>query len=514
MSADSPDADLADDGDPSSGYGPRIDLPRRRLAIVTAGLLVSMMLSALDTSIVATAMPRIITELSGLEYYAWVTTAYLVTSTTVIPISGKLGDLFGRKRFVQYGIIGFLITSALCGLAQNMPELVAARAIQGIFGGFITSSVIASMADLYVPATRARMQGVFASVFATAAIAGPIIGGVLTDQLGWRWVFYVNIPIGIIASTIVALSMPSIRTQASRRHIDVRGSLLLALGLVPLLSALSLSREGVSSQLVLGLFLAAVAILVTFVWVELRAEHPVMPLSLFKTPTFRVGIVVSFLSAFGMFGSNIFIPLVYQGLLGLSATQSGALLTPRMVAMVCASLASGQIVTRIEHYRFVSAAGLASLATGLFVLSRVNTSSNEADVIVALILIGLGFGSNQPIYQNAVMSAVPHRYVGVASSQVQFWRSLGQTVGVAVLGAVLAAEIGGTALGVEPGNGRTAAAQAALATGLQHAFLVATVAVVVALVASLRLKEVPLRGRGSRATILASSPQQAAELGE
>lgn len=516
LSAETPSASLSDEPDSSSGYGPRIDLPRRHLAIVTAGLLVSMMLSALDTSIVATAMPRIITELSGLEFYAWVTTAYLVTSTTVIPISGKLGDLFGRKRFVQYGIIGFLITSALCGLAQNMPELVAARAIQGVFGGFITSSAIASMADLYVPATRARMQGVFASVFATAAIAGPIIGGILTDQLGWRWVFYVNIPIGIIASTIVALSMPRIRTHASRRHIDVRGSLLLALGLVPLLSALSLSREtGSSSAVVVGLFVLAVAILVAFVRAELRAAHPVMPLILFKTPTFRVGIIVSFLSAFGMFGSNIFIPLVYQGLLGLSATRSGALLTPRMLAMVCASLLSGQIVTRIERYRFVSAAGLASLAAGLFVLSRVNANSTELDVIAALILIGLGFGSNQPIYQNAVMSAVPHEFVGVASSQVQFWRSLGQTMGVAVLGAVLAAEIGDKTLGIEPQAGASsAAAQASLATGLQHAFLVATIAVLAALFMSLRLKEVPLRGREQRTLVVAGSPQQAADLGD
>jgi EmrB/QacA subfamily drug resistance transporter len=485
---------------PERVSAPRLELPKRQLAVVTVGLLLSQMLSALDTSIVATAMPRIIADLSGLEFYAWVTTAYLVTSTTVIPISGKLGDLFGRKRFVQIGMIGFLIASALCGLAQSMPQLIVGRAVQGIFGGLITSSTVASMADLYMPATRARMQGVFMSVFAFAAIAGPIVGGILTDQLGWRSVFYVNVPLGILASTVVALTMPASRTVATRAHVDVQGGLLLVGGLVPLLTALTITRQGgLGSPLTVGLYLLAVLMLAAFVRVERRAAHPVMPFALFRTPTFTVSVVVSFLATFAMFGSNIFIPLVYQGLLGLSATQSGLYLAPRMVAMVAASLVSGQIVSRIDRYRLVGAAGLVALSSGLFLLSQVTASSSEGEVMRDLILIGLGFGSNQPIYQNAVMSAVPHRYVGVASSQVQFWRSLGQTMGVTVLGAVLAARVGATL--VDPDTAVTTnapGAQLSLGSGLHDAFLVAAVMAMIAAVVSLRLKEVPMRGRRPR----------------
>jgi EmrB/QacA subfamily drug resistance transporter len=476
---------------------PRIDLPRSRLVVVTAGLLMSMALSALDTSIVATAMPRIIDELAGLEYYAWVTTAYLVTSTTIIPISGKLGDLFGRKRFVQGGMIGFLIASALCGLAGTMPQLVAARAVQGVFGGFLTSSVVASMADLYLPATRAKIQGIFMSVFATASIAGPVLGGILTDTLGWRWVFYVNLPLGLLAFTVVALSMPRIPTSSSWRHIDIRGSVLLTAGLVPFLIALSETRDaGWTSPVVLGLLAIAAAMLSLFVWAEARAEHPIMPLRLFRTSTFTVSVIVSFLAAFAMFGSNIFVPLVYQGLLGMSATQSGALLTPRMLAMVGASLLSGQIVTRVTQYRLVGAAGLVSLAFGLFLLSQVHVGTSELDVIVALIFIGIGFGSNQPIYQNAVQSAVPHEYVGVASSQVQFSRSLGQTVGVAVMGAVLTLRIGTLVpVGETAVVPSTPAERAALAYGLDGVFLVAAIAAAIAILVALQLREVPFRGR-------------------
>jgi EmrB/QacA subfamily drug resistance transporter len=481
--------------------GPRMQLPFKQLVAVTIGILLSNLLSALDTSIVATAMPRIVVELSGLQYYAWVTTAYLVASTTIIPISGKLGDLFGRKRFLQGGMIGFLLTSALCGLSQSMPQLVVARGLQGVFGGFLTSSAIASMADLYLPATRARMQGVFMSVFALGSIAGPIVGGVLTDTLGWRSVFYVNIPVGIFAGIVVALTMPRVRSEATLQHIDVRGALLLAAGLVPLLTALTVVRDvGITSPLALGLFALALSMLGAFVWQETRASEPVMPLALFRTPTFTVAVIVSFLTTFALFGSNIFVPLLYQGLLGLTATQSGLYLSPRLIAMVVAGLISGQIVSRIDNYRFISVAGLGMLAVGLYLLSRVTAATSDTDVMRDLVIIGLGFGSNQPIYQNAVMSAVPFQFVGVASSQVQFWRSLGQTVGVTVLGAVLASQVGQTL--ADPDSAVTASsgpARAALESGLNLVFLFACAAAAGAVLVAFLLKEVPLRGRTPRA---------------
>ncbi len=484
---------------------PRIQLARPRLVLVTFGTLLSLVLSALDSSIVATAMPRIIADLSGIQYYAWVTTAYLVTSTTVIPISGRLGDLFGRKRFLQAGTIGFLVASALAGLAGSIEQLVAARAVQGVFGGFLTSSAFASMADLYLPATRAKIQGLFTSMFAVAAIAGPILGGILTDTLGWRSIFYVNVPFGLIAFAIVAASMPSLRTHGTWRQIDVRGAVLLSAGLLPLLSGLSATRSDGPTAVVTLLLAVAAVMLGAFVWAERGVPHPIVPLGLFRIPTVRVAVAVSFLSAFGMFGSNIFVPLVYQGLLGLSATQSGILLTPRMVAMVPASIVSGQIVSRVTHYRWVSIAGLTMLAAGLFLMSRVGPGSDERDVARNLVLLGIGFGSNQPIYQNAVMSAVPHEVVGVAASQVQFWRSLGQTMGVAVLGAILAFQVGVTA----PGGAIVSAAPAsaaALAAGLQQLFLVASLVVAAAVLIALTLREVPFRGSRAAAAPEAAAP--------
>jgi MFS family permease len=299
---------------------------------------------------------------------------------------------------------------------------------------------------------------------------------------------------------VVAASMPRLRTVATREHIDIRGALFLVSGLVPLLTALTVTRQaGFGSPLAIGLLAVGTGMLAAFGWVEAHAAHPVMPFVLFRTPTFTVSVVVSFLAAFGMFGSNIFVPLLYQGLLGLTATQSGFFLAPRLVAMVAASLISGQIVSRIDHYRFIGSAGLICLASGLFLMSRVTATSSEAEVVRDLVLIGIGFGSTQPIYQNAVMSAVPHRYVGVASSQVQFWRSLGQTMGVTVLGAVLAAQIGVTlpdpdAIVTSTGS----IARQALSTGLQYTFLVAAGAAAVAAVAALSLKEVPMRGRLAR----------------
>ena len=494
---------------------PRIEVGRRQLVLVTLGMLMSMMLSALDTSIVATAIPRIIADLSGLEYYAWVTTAYLVTSTTIVPISGKLGDLFGRKRFLQGGMLGFLTASALCGLAPAMPFLVAARAVQGIFGGFLTSSALASMADLYLPATRAKMQGVFASVFAVGAISGPILGGILTDAFGWRSVFYVNIPVGAVAFALVLISMPVIRTKSSWRDIDVRGAALLAAAIVPFLIALTASRSGAGGAFAGGLLALAAVMLVAFLLQERRAAHPIMPLSLFKVPTFSVAVVVSFLTAMGVFGSNIFVPLVYQGLLGLTPTASGFLMAPRMIGMVIASLISGQIVSRVTHYRFVSAAGLAILALALFLLSRVDATTSQVDVARDLLLVGIGFGSNQPIYQNAVMSAVPFTYVGVASSQVQFWRSLGQTVGVTIYGVILALAVGTSAASTEEIIVPNGASSAALASGLQAIFLVAAAGVTVAVVLALALREVPFRGRRVRTEVpTAATAAAAAGIGE
>ena len=522
---------------PSAFHG----LSRGRVVVTTAGVLMGLLLSSLDQTIVGTAMPRIIAELNGLQYYAWVTTAYLVASTVMVPIAGKLGDLFGRKPFVLIGMVGFVLASALCGQSQNMLELIAFRGVQGLFGGMLMANVFTVIADLFPPKTRAKMQGIFAAVFGIASIIGPTIGGYLTDNLGWRWVFYVNLPVGVVAVAVIAVGMPFIRTGKTWRHIDFSGAGLLALAVIPLLVALSISTEhDWTSAPMLALLAAAIAASVAFVFVELREAEPIVPLALFRNVTFTVSVAVGFLSAVGMFGTILFVPLLYQGVLGLSATNSGQLLAPMMFGLIGASLVSGQVITRVKRYRFVGTVGLSTMVLGMWLLSQVRPGASGAEAVRDIVLVGIGLGTNMPLYQNAVQSAVSMSLVGVATSQVQFWRSMGGTVGAAVLGSVLAHRLpqeitaGIGALQLPPRasalldqGARSAqslldpakladaraslppdllpafervqgAIKVALANTLHDMFLYAAVMLVVAAVISVFLRDVPLRSRQRR----------------
>ena len=517
------------------------DLSRGRTIVTTAGVIMALLLASVDGTVVGTAMPRIIAELQGLQYYAWVTTAYLVASTVMVPIAGKLGDLFGRKPFVLIGMIGFVLVSALCGQSQNMIELVAFRGLQGLFGGVLMANVFTVIADLYEPKTRAKMQGVFAAVFGISSIIGPTIGGYITDNLGWRWVFYVNLPVGLVAVAIIAFGMPFVRTGKSWRHIDFEGAGLLALAVVPLLVALSISTDHDWASLpMLGLLGIAVTAAVAFVLVELRESEPIVPLHLFRNVTFTVSVTVGFLSAVGMFGTILFVPLLYQGVLGLSATNSGQLLTPMMFGLIVASVISGQLITRVKRYRFVGTLGLSTMVLGMWLLSQVRPGASNSEAVRDIVLIGLGLGMSMPLYQNAVQSAVPMSVVGVATSQVQFWRSMGGTVGAAVLGSVLAhrlpqeisAQVGALGLPASAGSllgGGAQSAQSlldpaklaeirgslpaalvpvfdqmqgaikvALANTLHDLFLYGAAIVVFAAMASVFLRDVPLRARSRR----------------
>jgi len=300
-------------------------LSRRRVLLATAGTMLALLLAALDQTIVGTAIPRIVADLNGLDRLAWVTTAYLVTSTTMTPIAGKLGDLFGRKPFLLAGMIGFVIASAFCGLAQDMNQLIVFRGIQGLFGGVLFATVFTVIGDLFPPDQRGRTAGLFGGVFGLSSIIGPTTGGFITDHFSWRWVFEVNIPVGIIAVLVVLAGLPYVRSKASWRDIDFWGAPTLAAGIVPLLIALSITRDHAwTSPQVTGLLAIAAAMLAAFVFVESRAKQPIVPLHLFKNPTFSVSMIVGFITAFGMFGSILFTPLVFQGVLGISATNSRA----------------------------------------------------------------------------------------------------------------------------------------------------------------------------------------------
>jgi len=512
------------------------ELSRRVKVLSTVGIMLALLLAALDQTIVGTALPRIVAELNGLDRYSWLITGYLVSSTVIVPIAGKLGDLFGRKPFLIAGMAGFVGASALAGLSQDMNQLIIFRIIQGLFGGLLFASAFTVLADIFPPQQRARMQGLFGGVFGLASIVGPVVGGFLTDNLGWRWVFYVNLPVGILGVLLVAGFLPFVRTTASWRDIDFWGSGALAAGLIPLLIALSLAgQQGWGSAEVLGLLALGLGMLVVFFLVEQRVKEPIVPFRLFKNRVFAVSMIVGFLSALGMFGMIIFIPLELQGVLGVSVTNSGLLLTPMMGGLIVASIVSGQLMVRIKRYHFLGTAGLLLVMAGIFLVSLTTTATQQYSVTVAIILVGLGLGTTFPLYINAVQSALPQKFLGVGTSQIQFWRNVGGTVSSAVLGTILAQRLPGAIhdqlarVSLPPGFKLPAglsgsnpnallnpaavksakaklppqfaslfdqiihAIRQALALTLHDLFLIALVLIVLALVASLFMPDVPLR---------------------
>src|SRR5438309_5562580 len=454
---------------------------RAQVVLATVGVAMALLLAALDQTIVGVAMPRIVSELHGLNYYAWVTTAYLITSTALVPVAGKLGDMFGRKPFLIAGMIGFVAASALCGTSQNMVELVLFRGLQGVFGGVLFASTFAVLADVFPPAQRAKMSGLFGAVFGLSSVVGPTLGGFLTDGPGWRWVFYVNIPLGIAAVILVASQLPFVRSGARLRDIDWVGTGLLFAGLTPLLIALSMTRDHAwLSFQVLGLLVVAAISLVAFYFVERNAEHPVVPFHLFRLNVFAVPAAISFFSGVGMFGAVIFVPLLYQGVLGVSATNSGQLLTPMMLAVVVTSTATGALVSKMQGYKWLGAGALLVMVLGLFLLTRVAVGSSPLEVTRDIIVIGAGLGVTFPLTFIVIQAGLPHRLIGVGTSQLTFWRSLGGTIGTAILGSILV-----NRLPVPP-------SRIGLAGTLHDLFVVAAVVAAVSVAAAVVLREVPL----------------------
>jgi EmrB/QacA subfamily drug resistance transporter len=527
---------------------PQVELTTRIKVLATIGVMLALLLAALDQTIVGTALPRIVAELNGLDRYSWLITGYLVASTVVVPIAGKLGDLFGRKPFLIAGMIGFVAASALCGVSQDMTQLIVFRVLQGLFGGMLFASAFTVLGDIYSPAERARIQGLFGAVFGLSSIIGPVVGGFLTDNLGWRWVFYVNLPVGLLGVLVVTAFLPFVRTKASWRDIDFIGSAALAAGLIPVLVALSVAKDqGWTSVQVLGLLGFGVAMLVAFFVIEQRVKEPIVPFSLFRNRAFTVSMLVGFFAALGMFGMIIFVPLELQGVLGVSVTNSGLLLTPMMLGLIVSSVLTGQLIPRIKHYHYLGTIGIALMMVGLYLMAQTTTATSQMSITIDIVLVGLGLGVTMPLYINAVQSALPKRYLGVGTSQFQFWRNVGGTAGAAVLGTILAQRLPDAistqiarvnlppafknALGSSASNpnalldpAKIAAAKAklspqlaplfdqamhavrqALALTLHDLFLIAMALSAVALIATLFMPDVPLRSR---------QPQRGAGIGE
>jgi EmrB/QacA subfamily drug resistance transporter len=404
--------------------------------------MVALFLGALDQTIVATAMPRILKELNGLSLYSWVVTAYLLASTAMIPIYGKLSDLYGRKVVMLAGVLLFLAGSMLSGQSRGMTELVVFRAVQGLGSAGIFSSAFTVVADIFPPAVRGRYQGLFGAVFGTASVLGPWLGGLLTDNLSWRWVFYVNLPVGLVALSFIIFQMPALKPKLERKvRIDWWGSLALLVAVVPLLLALSLGGQEYpwGSWQVIGLFgIAAVGVAV-FLLVEKRAAEPILPFDLFQNRIYVIGNAAALLIAgVAFFGAILFLPIYMVMVVGVSASAAGLTVMPMTLGMVVSSFVSGQLVSRIGKYKIVLLAGAALLFVGYFLMQGLTAETTRLQVTWRMIILGIGLGPALPLYTLAVQNSVNPREIGAATSSSQFFRQVGATIGVAVFGTILA----------------------------------------------------------------------------
>ncbi len=410
----------------------------KRRNILLVGIILGLFFAALDQTIVGTALPRIIGDLGGLNILTWVTTAYLLTSTTVVPIAGKLGDLFGRRSIYIIGISLFMIGSALCGTSQNMTQLIIFRGIQGLGGGILIPFAMIVIGDIFPPHQRGKWQGVIGAVFGFSSIIGPTVGGWIVDHTTWRYVFYINLPVGILAAVAIYIGLHGEKRRKDKVVIDYAGTGTLIVGIVSLLLGLSLGGKDYpwGSWQIIALLSTAVVFIVTFVFIEKNASEPILSLDLFKNKVFVVTNMVGLLMGIGMMGSLMFLPLYLQGVIGVSATSSGNIMIPMMMAMMTTSMLGGRIVAKV-NFRSLFVAGMSIMAVGFYLLSTLTMYSTELNAVAGIVVIGLGMGLVMPTLTIAVQSAFSADLRGVATSATQFFRSIGGTLGVTILGVVM-----------------------------------------------------------------------------
>jgi EmrB/QacA subfamily drug resistance transporter len=414
----------------------------QRVRLIFGALMLALLLAALDQTIVATALPTIVGDLGSVSRLSWVVTAYLLASTVVGPLYGKLGDLYGRKIVLQSAIVIFLAGSALCGLSQSMTELIAFRALQGLGGGGLLVVTIAAVGDFVAPRDRGRYQGYFGGVFGVATVVGPLLGGFFVDGLSWRWIFYVNVPIGLIALVVISTAF---RARAARiaHRIDYLGAALLAGGLaaIVLYTSLGGTTYAWDAPQMFAMIVAGAALLVGFVVVEARAAEPILPLEIFRARVFSVTSVIAFIVGLAMFGAVTYLPLYLQNVKGHSPTESGLLMTPMMVGVLLTSITSGNLISRFGHYRPFPIIGTALTAAGLLLLSRLQVGTSTWVAAAYMVVLGFGIGSVMQVLVLAAQNAVDHRYLGVVTSASTMFRQIGGSIGVSVFGAVFANQL-------------------------------------------------------------------------
>ena len=409
-------------------------LPPRQLALATTGVMLAMFLSVFSQTIVATPMPRIVVDLGGFDRYTWPATAYLVATAVAVPIVGRLSDIYGRRMFLILGLVMFTLCSIPAGLSQSMTQLVACRLLQGIGGGFIAASSFTAAADLFPPHGRGRFEAYAGLTSGIAAVTGPLLGGLITDRFAWNWIFFLNVPVGLLVLATV-LAFPKIRSEVEDRRLDYPGMAALVLAVASVMIGVSWGNAGAPAT---GLVAFGVAMAVVFAFIESKSGHPVMPLEIYRNPAVAVSLAAVFLSAFGLYGSLLFTPLFFQVTLDTSAAASGRVLAPIVVGLVIGSVLSGQLIARTGgYYRAQAVVGIATLAAGMYLLSTMNEDTSLAWGMGCVFVAGMGAGGTLSTFRLAVQNAVPFRLVGAATSALQFCRLLSGTVGLAVLGAVL-----------------------------------------------------------------------------
>ena len=520
----------ATEADPGRAYQGSNQVAEGRRYWVLAAVMVVQFTSVLTSTIVSTAAPTIVDELHGLELYAWIFTAYMLASSVTVPVVGKLSDLFGRRPFYIGGLLVFLAGSTISGLSQNMLELIGARALTGIGGGAMMALSVTTLGDIFSPRERGRWMGLIMSVFGLGSIVGPLVGGFITDHLGWRWVFYVNLPLGMVSLGMLVRLLPRVR-PFGRASVDWGGIALLVVAVVPILIGLTWAGTTYpwGSWPVIGMLGVGVAFAIAFGWYENRVEEPVLSFHLFENRTFTVAVVLSFLMGVALFGCLTFLPLYAQGVKGQSAQDAGLILAPMMIGFVVGSVVGGQLLTRTGRYRWQAILGVAVAAAGIMLMSRLDARTSWSDVIRDMVITGIGVGLVFPILSVVVQSSFPYRLLGTANSTRQFFNNLGAVVGVPVMTtialesfrqelagrlprAAASALAGGQTLGqgLVSGTGQSGlarmtgvspalahqvvtAVRESLAVGLQRAFWLGAALATVALILTFFLPEIPLR---------------------
>ena len=544
-SAPEPKAARGASSSPNIAPGPSGDyLTHRQILVVMGGLMAGMFLAALDQSIVGVALPRITSELGGLDKLSWVVTAYLLTSTAATPLWGKISDLRGRRPMFQAAIVVFLVGSLICGFASEIADqlgatginvMIAGRAVQGLGGGGLMSLALAVIGDVIPPRERGRYQGLFAAVFGVSSVAGPLLGGWFTDNLGWEWIFFINIPIGVAALVVTsfALQLHHVRRAAS---VDYLGAAAIVGAVTSLVLYLSWAgpTEGWVSTTGIGLLVAMVVLIALFVLAESRAKEPIIPLELFKHWTFTSNVIFAMIMGIGMFGGLIFLPIYLQTVKGMSATHSGLAMLPLVVGMFTTSIGGGQIMARTGRYKWMPIAGAAVVGVALFAFSRLQVDTPYYVLALIMYAFGMGLGFTMQVVVTAVQNSVDRRNMGVATASVTFFRSMGGAIGTALLGAILnirlrhhLSEIVGAAQGRGPAgpietNDVTAIKALpepvktwvleAFTRAMDDVFLVAVPFMAVALIVAVTMREKPLKGRSQHSDSATASASQDSEL--